>query len=378
MYHPQAGRSQFEMNSRIAGLQNELQAEIDGYDSNLPSSEDRRDSDDPKTTSTSVVTRGVLDPRAQEYRPLLASPNSTTGTSFSLPLSSVDRMITPVHGRTTPVHGMTERSYVYQFTGFDPREVSSFHIGPFEISSRGIFWFAGYQIWKEEVLSAEQVELMNRAYTAKQKEMIGEYNEYKTQLSPQAYDNKRQRNQLRLQSPQAYDNKRQRTQLRLQSPQAYDNKRQRTQLRLQSPQAYDNKRQRNQLRLLSSQAHNNKGLRHQLPADINNSGIRSMFVKLPSHTWKVVLKEIAKKRQRIVFARWVNKLAPASEWKFDTNIRRCALRKDENWRELEHEMTGTPVEYMDVVGPWVDAQSHWVRASASDEVLRTGRWGWVR
>ncbi|EKD14918.1 uncharacterized protein L3040_003869 [Drepanopeziza brunnea f. sp. 'multigermtubi'] len=334
MYHPQAGRSQFEMNARIVGLQNELQAEIDGYDSALLSPEDRRDSDDPKTTSTAVVTRAVLDPRAQEYHPLLASPNSTTGTSFSLPLSRVDRMI-------TPVYGLTERSYGNQFTGFDPREVSSFQIGPFEISSRGIFWFAGRQIWKEEALSTEHVDFVNRAYAAMQKKMIGDYNGIETQLS------------LQVQQTAA-------KQLRLQSPQAYENKRQRNQLRLQSPQAYDY-----------------KGLRHQLPADKNNSGIRSMFVNLPSHTWKVVLKNIAEKRQLIVFNRWANKLPPASEWKFDTNIR-SALRKDENWRELEHEMTGTPVEYMDVVGPWVDAQSHWVRASASDEVLRTGRWGWVR
>ncbi|KAH7382898.1 hypothetical protein BKA64DRAFT_726995 [Cadophora sp. MPI-SDFR-AT-0126] len=66
---------------------------------------------------------------------------------------------------------------------------------------------------------------------------------------------------------------------------------------------------------------------------------------------------------------WCKAHAPASDWKFNKRIS-FPPRKDVNWRELFHEMTGVPFEVMD--DQWVSIQPHWVRASASGEVLRRG------
>ena len=68
---------------------------------------------------------------------------------------------------------------------------------------------------------------------------------------------------------------------------------------------------------------------------------------------------------------WSKANAPASDWKFNKWISYLP-RKDVNWRELFHEMTGVPIEVMD--DQWVSAQPHWVKASASTEALLKGGW----
>ncbi|PVH87920.1 hypothetical protein DL98DRAFT_525203 [Cadophora sp. DSE1049] len=66
---------------------------------------------------------------------------------------------------------------------------------------------------------------------------------------------------------------------------------------------------------------------------------------------------------------WCKAHAPASDWRFNKRTS-FPPRKDMDWRELFRDMTGVPFEIMD--DRWVSAQSHWVRASASAEVLRRG------
>ena len=72
---------------------------------------------------------------------------------------------------------------------------------------------------------------------------------------------------------------------------------------------------------------------------------------------------------------WSKAHAPASDWKFN-KWSSYIPRKDMNWRELFHEMTGEPIEDMD--DQWVSTQSHWIKASASTEALMRGGWPTTR
>lgn len=88
-------------------------------------------------------------------------------------------------------------------------------------------------------------------------------------------------------------------------------------------------------------------------------------------SWKDTLLTITRRRSCIALDRWCNNLSPASDWKFNQRIAYIP-RKDEDWRDLQHQMNGVPIEVMD--GKWVNGQCHWMRASASNEALRSGRW----